>query len=719
DTLQIQGATEGQTTYRITVDAAIKDIFGQTLGKDETLSFRIGPAEPFLTGPDQALVTLDPAADKPTFSVYTINYNKLDVKIYAVQPTDWPEYMVYLQEAYRQDPPPRPPGNLVFDETVPVEAPSDVLTEVPIDLSQVMDGDYGHFIIIVEPSRGLNFFDPDRDRFRVQTWAQVTDIALDAFVDHSEMIVWGTDLLSGAPLAGVTVEGYPRGLSEVTDADGTARFDLPASGLSFLVGRSGADQALLPESTHPWSDGAWQRRTVDDELIWYVIDDRQMYRPGEQVHIKGWLRRMGGRQNGDVSLPGAGLTEVSYSIIGPQGNELGTGRVDLNPLSGFDFVIDLPENVNLGYAQLMLNAHGDLSGLYGTTFSHNFQIQEFRRPEFEVIARNETTGPYYVDEYAILAVSANYYAGGPLPNAEVEWGVSTSPTNYQPPNWPDFNWGIWEPWWWYYTPRVSYEGFGPYWPGDEAGEYETFSGVTDAAGEHFLRLDFDPYETPRPYSVLAEATVFDVNRQAWTGTTTALVHPGRYYVGMRSARTFVQRGDPLEIDLIVTDIDGNTITDQLIQVTAARLEWKYRKGDWQEVEADVQECQVGSQEEPVSCTFKTDIGGKYQITALVTDQEGRQNMSQFTRWVSGGNQRPARNVEQEEVTLIPDKESYQPGDVAEVLVQSPFSPAEGMLTVTRSGVLYTERFQLEDGSYTLQIPISEEHIPNLHLQVDL
>ncbi len=721
DTLQIQGATEGQKTYRITVDAALKDIFGQTLGKDETLTFRVGPAEPFLTGPDLDFVTLDPAAEKPTFSVYTINYNKLDVKIYAVQPSNWPDYKVYLQEYHRQDPPPRPPGKLVFDETVPVEAPSDVLTEVPIDLSEVMDGDYGQFIIIVEPARGLSFFNADRDRFRVQAWVQVTDIALDAFVDHSEMFVWGTDLLSGAPLGELTVEGYPRGLSQSTDASGMTRFDLPASGFSYLVGRLGADQVLLPESTHAWSDEGWQRRSVDDELIWYVIDDRQMYRPGEQVHIKGWLRRMGGRQNGDVSLSGADLSEVSYSIIGSQGNELGTGRADLNAFSGFDFVIDLPENVNLGYAQVVLNVHGDTSGMYGTTFSHDFQIQEFRRPEFEVTARNETTGPYYVDEYAILAVSANYYAGGPLPNAEVEWGVSTSPTNYQPPNWPEYNFGIWEPWWWYYSPRISYEveSFSPYWPGSEETEYETFYGVTDAAGEHYLRLDFDPYKEPRPYSVLAEATVFDVNRQAWTGTTSALVHPGKYYVGMRSARTFVQRGDPLEIELIVTDIDGNPISDQLIQVSAARLEWKYRKGDWQEVEADVQECQIGSQEDPVSCTFKTDIGGKYQITAEVSDQEGRPNMSQFTRWVSGGKQKPARNVEQEDVTLIPDKESYQPGDVAEILVQSPFSPAEGLLTVARSGVLYTERFQLEDGSYTLRIPIGDEHIPNLHLQVDL
>ena len=72
--------------------------------------------------------------------------------------------------------------------------------------------------------------------------------------------------------------------------------------------------------------------------------------------------------------------------------------------------------------------------------------------------------------------------------------------------------------------------------------------------------------------------------------------------------------------------------------------------------------------------------------------------------------RPSRDVEQEEVTLIPDKETYQPGDVAEILVQAPFNPAEGLLTVSRNGMLYTERFLIEEGSITLKVPIEEKYI---------
>jgi len=57
--------------------------------------------------------------------------------------------------------------------------------------------------------------------------------------------------------------------------------------------------------------------------------------------------------------------------------------------------------------------------------------------------------------------------------------------------------------------------------------------------------------------------------------------------------------------------------------------------------------------------------------------------------------------------------------MAEILVQSPFSPAEGLLTVSRNGFVYTERFEIEEGSFTLKVPIEEQHIPNLNVQVDL
>ncbi len=707
NTITIQGNTQGRTTYWVTVDSSLKDQFGQTLGNNEKVRFKIGPAEPVMFGPDEIFVTMDPADTNPALSLFTINYDKLNVEIYRVEPADWPAFLQYLRDYQRTDLQLTPPGQKVFDDVVKIEAPEDKLTEVYIPLADYLQDGHGQFVVIAKPPKGI--FEEERYWEHVQVWVQVTSIGLDAFVDHSEMVVWATDLLSGAPIANLDINSGNGPAVSATGQDGVARFDLPAAGIPYLTARQGKDLAFLPPSSYYWNDSSWARRPLADELRWYVWDDRQMYKPGEEVYIKGWMRRIGSDESGDVSLVGDQVSQVSYQVIGSMGNELTSGQADVNALGGFDFHFSLPENANLGYSQIIINPIGTLSGIGYSPYYHSIQVQEFRRPEFEVSARNETTGPYFVGGYAVLAVEASYYAGGPLPNAETNWYVTSTPTNYQPPNWPDFTFGYWTPWWFYDF----------YSNGSEETSGINFSGRTDASGNHYLRLDFESVEVPRTYSVLAEGTVFDVNRQAWTGSTSLTVHPADLYVGMRSARYFVQQGEPLGVDLIVTDLDGNPVEDRPVLVKAARLEWKYQEGRWQEVEVDSQECQIGSKGEPVSCKFETPRGGRYQITAVITDSQGRTNQSRFTRWVSGGERPPSRDVEQEQVTLIPDQETYQPGDVAEILVEAPFSDGEGLLTISRNGIIRVEEFQLDGSSYTLRVPIEEDYIPNLHIQVDV
>lgn len=718
NTINIRGATSGRTTYKVTVDGAIEDIFAQTLGDPQTLTFQTGPAAQSLVGPNSSFITLDPSGGKPTFSVYTVNYDQLRVRAYAVGPEEWILYQQYQRDYAYQENPPEPPGQKVLEESIEVKSVADQLVETAIDLSKALQGKTGHLIVVVDIPKGLLSklmeklpFGSRQPNPQAMAWVQVTQIGLDAFVDHSEMVAWATALKDGAPLAGVELSLLNTKTQAATDDAGIARFDLPSQTAPLLIGKQGDDLAILPQNNYFWSEGGWMRTDMPDELRWYVFDDRQMYRPGEEVHVKGWLRRIGAKQDGDVGLLGDTAVSLQYQITDPQGNQIGDGVVDVNDLGGFDFAFTLPENANLGYANINLSAR-NVSGVSSTDYYHGFQIQEFRRPEFEVAANNEEKGPFFVGDDAVVSVSAQYYAGGPLPGAETTWNVNSSPSSYAPPGWPDFTFGRWTPWWGFYDYGFSTMPTG-------GGSSQTFTGRTDPSGKHYLRMNFDEIDEPQPYSVQAEAVVMDVNRQAWASSTNVLVHPADRYVGIHSDRTFVEQGDPLKIEAIVTDLDGNAIAGHPINLRAARLEWKYTKGQWREEEVEVQECTVDSTTEPVSCEFTTGTGGSYRITAQVRDDRERLNQSEFTRWVSGGKTPVQRNVQQEQATLIPDKATYQPGDVAEILVQSPFSPAEGLLTVGRSGFLYTERFTVEDGTYTLKVPIEDAHIPALSIQVDL
>ncbi len=92
----------------------------------------------------------------------------------------------------------------------------------------------------------------------------------------------------------------------------------------------------------------------------------------------------------------------------------------------------------------------------------------------------------------------------------------------------------------------------------------------------------------------------------------------------------------------------------------------------------------------------------------------------MTLWVAGeGTLPPGRNLAREELELIPNRKEYQGGETAEILVQSPFGPAEGIVTLRRSGLLMSERFTMDSTTHTLRIPIKDDYVPNIYVQVDL
>lgn len=715
DSILIGGAKRPRTAYRVTIASTVKDAFGQMLGAPITVTFKVGAARRALFAPGDSLVVLDPAS-APVFSAYSINHERLKVSVRAVRPEDWETYQTYLKEVHGRrggrrpaSPPASPPGALVFSSIVATKSAPDEIVETHVSMSPALrDGrGRGHALLVVEPLVG----DADSERLPVVRWVQVTGIGLDAFVDAENLTGLATSLADGRPLAGVEMELYKSGARALTSPDGLARLPLPSESgtpVSLLVARRGADSAILPEHEHWWyGAGGWTKRERRDFLRWYVFDDRKMYRPGEEVSVKGWIRRVGAGPSGDVGALGGAARAVVYKVEDGQGNEVARGRTEVNALGGFHLNFSLPATMNLGYARLKLEVEGGDRAFVERNHEHAFQVQEFRRPEFEV--RTEASeGPHFVGGHALATVAANYYAGGGLANSEVKWSVTARPAQYTPPNRGDFTFGKWIPWW-----EAAGDAHGG------ASKTQSYTGSTDASGKHHLRIDFDSVNPPRPSTVTAQATVEDVNRQAWTGAATMLVHPSELYVGLRSPRTFVQKGEPLIVESIVTNIDGRLEENRAVRVRAALLEWKREDGEWRQVERDAEECEVRSASEAVRCVFRPKEGGAYRVTARVVDDRDRPNESELTLWVAGGRRPTEREVKQEKVELVPDRKEYRAGDVAEILVQSPFAPAEGVLTLRRSGLVRTERFRMDGSSHTLRIPIEEGFVPNLHVQVDL
>ncbi|MCY3661555.1 MAG: hypothetical protein OXH28_01870 [bacterium] len=704
--LTISGPTSGSTVYKVVIPGTVGDVFGQRLGEPQTVEFEVKEARPLIHLLGGDFTTIDPLGRTQAVPVIVRQWEQLRVRFYAVDPSDYGSYVDFARR-FRRDLDPLAldvPWPLTTQETLRTGIDHGDPTEVPIHLANVLNGGHGHVVMIVEGAGRPRGIPDDLDmsdaalRYRATgypkiTWVQDTDIGVDLITDHRDVAVWTTDLRSGDPLDGVEIQLGDRYPTLVSDDDGLARTRLDEGSFSWVVASLGDDRALSPAWISAWPQ--------DDRMIWYTADDRRMYRPGETLHLKGWVRNLDVSGDGDLEFLPSG-TLIAYTAYGPFGNELGSGEVRTDDLGGFDLALELDRGANLGRSRIEFRIADDAG-----RHTHSFQVQEFRRPEFEVEARLASAGPHFIDQPAEVAVDAQYYSGGPLPDAEVNWTVYTRQTSYSPPNWRGFTFGVWVPWW-------GYDG------GRAASEVETFSGTTGEDGSHYLRMDFDGDGDGLPVAVTAQADVVDVNLQRWSSTTRLLVHSADLYVGVRSARYFVRAGDGIDILAVVTDLDGNPVAGRAVELTAARVDYRYVDGEWTEVELDTETCETTSGQEPVECEFAAARGGRYRIATHVVDDSGRISRTEITRWVSGGKSAVrSRNVPLQAVELIPDAETYAEGDTAEILVVSPFATASGLLTVAHDRIIETRTFEVTDHSAVLEVPITDDHVPELRVRVDL
>jgi alpha-2-macroglobulin len=716
--LQITGRARAKTTYQVSFSPELADVFGQRLGQAAPVEFRVGRARPLLITQNQPMVVLEPAAGA-RFSVFSINQPSLRVRVHAVQPEDWDAYLKSMRDDARADRARVPPGEKRIDTHVQVTGEPDALNETRIDLSPALgSAGLGHVILQVDGTAPVPKDQPWA-RQRLHTWVQVTQIGLSAFADDEALLGWATSLKDGAALRDVALSLWPAGQSARTGADGLASLALRDSPGRVLIAQRGEDRAFLPQSSAYWyAEGGWSRSQPQDQLVWYVADDRHLYRPGETLRFKGWLRTLGGGKRGEIGLPRGAVEKVAWSWFDSRGNPLGKGESALTGMGGFDGRLELPGNMNLGSARLEFQPIGAFAG-QGTSLQ--FEVQEFRRPEFEVTTQ-ASDGPHLIAGAATLTASARYYAGGPLSQADTHWQLTATAASFTPPNRQDFTFGIWKPWWLLERPMIAARGFAKIgFPGPRAQDSVTqsFDGRTDANGLHRLRVDLLGANPPQPIHVRADASVRDVNRQEWTGSSELLVHPAAHYVGLRSERYFVQSGEALPVDAIVVDLDGKAQPGRAIQLSAARLQWAQVKGESQEQEVDAEQCDVQSAAKAVRCVFHPKQPGQYRVSARIYDDKGRANLTQMVRWVAGEATAPDREVRNETVTLIPSQSAFDPAEDAELLVIAPFFPAEGTLSLRRAGIVKTQRFRMEAGSRVLRVPLEEAYAPKVTLHVDL
>ena len=700
-TVYVKAELDYSTEYTVRVAEGVRDRGGRTLPAYE-FSFRTrdpDPPQPALSlgtgqfalwpeGDEHRLGYSAQVMDEVRFELYRLSEGEAETLLRQGWIGRWDE-LAYRSVAFE-------PGSdpmRAWTETIPEES-RDTWTSYSTSLGDGEPLPIGHYYIVAEGEG-----DSSASMISVVNTTMVTKLA------DGELLVWAVDYETGEPLAGVEVHArsagtppYAFGSSAVTDEDGLVRFAVPAGARSSYwapyqhylarisdTERNGAVLTWWDDGSSPWAlDVPFSR--YSPSTLGHLYTDRPIYRPGETVFLKGVVRD---EDDASYSLPDADQT-YTVTIRDASSEQLPAMTVRASELGTFAVEFDLGAEAPTGTYRVSLH------DAYGFIASTSFGVSAFRVPEFAVEVEAEGTD-YVAGERIPVETRASFYAGGPVGSAPVEWAALSSPTFFTAEGYEEYSFGEYS--WSYRSPRRG------------SGE-----ALTDRAG--VARFDvpaaLDEGESTQRFTI--SATVTDQNAQAVANSTTVTVHPATWYAGIRTESYIATAGKPATVHLVTVDYRGRVAPERPVTVRLFEREWK----NWElvETEVDVKDAVTGSDGER-SVTLTAPSAGSYRIVAESTDEQGRVARSERYLWVTGREYAPWRSRDGHYIELVADRDSYEVGDVAEVLVPAPYAGVIGLVTVERGRVLSSEVRHFETNSEVLRIPIEASHLPNIYVGVVL
>jgi hypothetical protein len=96
---------------------------------------------------------------------------------------------------------------------------------------------------------------------------------------------------------------------------------------------AGNDVAFTPVDYH---------KATFETYKWFVFDDRKLYRPKEEVHIKGYLRHLERIADTRKIMPVYSKGKINYIFKDPRGAEISKGNLEFNKFGAFDLKLTLP-----------------------------------------------------------------------------------------------------------------------------------------------------------------------------------------------------------------------------------------------------------------------------------------------------------------------------------------------------------------------------------------
>ncbi len=593
----------------------------------------------------------------------------------------------------------------------------------------------GFYVVELESEiLGTSLLGQPRTMF-VPAAALVTNLGVHFKWGLESSLVWVTRLDNAEPVAGTALQVWNcegTMLAEATtDVQGVARFaDLPPRGDAPYCSWSEFGDGLLVTARHgedfsfvhsAWTDGieGWRFQLPvewDSALITArTVFDRPLFRAGETVHMKHFIRR---RTTSGFAPVAAGelpnFVEIRHD---------GSGKSEKQPLkfdaSGVaESEWNIPVAANLGgYSVSFLRLEKDET--QASYDSGSFRVEEYRVPLMRGAVRPPSE-PLVSPSAVTFDLSAGYLAGGPANGLPAVFRSQVQPS--------------------YGRSVADFEGFVFANGGvkEEVVRYgEESEGATaqpvrrqelnlDASGAARVTVgDLPKLDTPM--QILAELEFKDPNGEVQTISNRVPLWPYDRLIGIKPDSWTLSQ-DSLKFQVAVVDLEDRPVGQAAVQVELFVSDtYSHRKrlvGGFyayehiRETKRQGVICEGQTNAKGIlECDVKSPLSGQLILAASTVDTQGRPSSANHSVWVAGERDWWFAVADDDRMDVIPERPRYEPGETATFQVRMPFREATALVSIEREGIGETWIRKLSGKSPVIEVPIARGYAPNVFVSV--
>lgn len=721
-TLHLSVPLQPETAYAVRIASDLKDEFGNVLGKDVQVRFVTSGYEPAVdmtTG--HGIIEAYGGLFYPIYACNTASVRLQAARVDKdeVIPILTNDKIFWSNEPFKQR-----ADFFQVDKLMELKLPKNKRQLVPLDLKNILASPYGFLFLQLDT---LVQKDDPWGRYP-KVFLQVTELGISGKFSPENNVIWVTELKTGQPIAEAEVEirddGNTIRWKGKTDNQGKVQtpgwkslgirsrdeWDKPHQ---WVFARRGKDGAFFSSE---WGTGIEPFRFNINEEIYAepekirgtVFTERGIYRAGEQVHIKGVLRK---NDKAQWKLPS--IKEVDCEIKDPFEKSVFKGKLPLDPYGSFAFDLETREEASLGTYLISTIVPGEAAGEKPERLSGTFRVEAFRPAEFEVHLRALEESFVFGDSYR-AEIRGTYLYGGAMSGQAAGWSLRLNPTSYSPPGHKGFVFGD----------ELDFA--------DEEGLAEKSrllaSGQASLGpqGKLEIKAPLVAEKERATVSAALEATVSSPSRRSISNRIETVIHQGEYCIGLRPNTSFIKKGEKVTIQVITTNPAGSLAPGKKISLKLIKREWRsVRKAEvggrfrWvsEKVDTEAGSREVQTKAEPAEISFELEKSGFYLIAAEGRDNRKNKVTTTTYLYVTGKDYVPWERKDDDALELIADSDNYKPGDKARILVKSPYERAKALVTIEREMIMQAQVLEIEGSTSQIEIPIAPEAIPNVYVSV--